>query len=124
MDIHREGILTNKPPLLDGSNYAYWKAKMVAFLKAIHLKVWKSAVNGYSLPTITTDGITGPKPEDKWTKEEELATTCNSRALNAIYNGVSMSEFCRIFTCTTAKEAWDILQTVHEGTDTVKQLKL
>ena len=35
---------------------------MVAFLKAIDLKVWKSAVNGYSLPTITTDRVTGPKP--------------------------------------------------------------
>ena len=97
---------------------------MAAFLKAIDLKVWKSAVNGYSLPTITTEGITCPKPEDKWTKEEELATTCNSRALNAIYNGVSISKFHRISTCTTAKGAWDILQTVHEGTDTVKQSKL
>ena len=105
MDIHREGTSTNKPPLLDGSNYAYWKAMMVSFLKVIHLKVWKSAVNGYSLPTITTDGVTGPKLEEKWNREEELAATCNSRALNAIYNGVSMSEFRRISTCTTAKEA-------------------
>ena len=60
-------------------------------------------MNGYSLPTITIDGVTGPKPKDKWTKEEELAGTCNSRALNAIYNRVSMSEFRRISTCTTAK---------------------
>ena len=124
MDIHREGTSTNKHLLLDGSNYAYWKARMVAFLKSIDLKVWKSAVNDYSLSIITTDGVTSPKPEDKWTKEEELAATCNSRALNTMYNGVSMSEFRRISTCTTAKEAWDILQTVHEGTDTVKQLKL
>ena len=35
-----------------------------------------------------------------------------------------MSEFRRISTCTTTKEAWDILQTVHEGIDTVKQLKV
>ena len=124
MDVYCEGTSTNKSPLLNGNNYAYWKARMVAFLKAIDLKVWKSVVNGYSLPTITADGVTGPKPEDKWTKDEELAATCNSRALNAIYNGVSISEFRRISTCTTAKEAWDILQTVHEGTDTVKQSKL
>ena len=97
---------------------------MVAFLKAIDLKVWKSAVNGYSLPTITINVVTSLKPEDKWTMEEKLAATCNSRALNAIYNGVCMSELRRISTCTTAKEAWDILHTVHEGTDTVKQSKL
>ena len=35
-----------------------------------------------------------------------------------------MSEFHRISTCTTAKETQDILQTVQEGTDTVKQSKL
>ena len=124
MGTHSEGTSTNKPPLLDGDNYAYWKVRMVAFLKAIDLKVWKSIVNGYSLPTTTADGITSLKSEEKWSKDEEFAATNNSRALNAIYNGVNMSEFRRISTCTTAKEAWDILQTVHEGTDTVKQSKL
>ena len=96
-------------PLLDGNNYAYWKIRMVAFLKAIDLKVWKSIEKGYSLPNVTTAGITSLKSEEQWTKDEELAATCNSRAFNAIHNGVSMSEFRRISTCTTAKEAWDIL---------------
>ena len=96
---------------------------MVAFLKAINLRVWESIEKGYSLPNFTTAGMTSLKPEKQLTKDEELATTCNSTALNAIYNGVSLSEFRRIFICATAKEAGDILQTVHEGTDTVKQSK-
>ena len=53
-----------------------------------------------------------------------MTSTCNSRALNAIYNGVTMFEIQRISTCTAAKEAWDILRTVHEGTGTVKQSEL
>ena len=53
-----------------------------------------------------------------------MVASYNSRALNAIYNGASMSESRRISTCTTVKEAWDILQTVHEKTDIVKQSKL
>ena len=48
---------------------------MIAFLKAIDKKVWKSAVNGYSLPTVTIDGVIGPKPKEKQTREEELAAT-------------------------------------------------
>ena len=64
MDIHREGTLTNKPPLLDGNNYAYWKARMIAFLKAIDIKVWKFAVYGYSLSIVTANGVTSPKPEE------------------------------------------------------------
>eukprot|EP00268_Persea_americana_P010440 TRINITY_DN14247_c1_g1_i3.p1 TRINITY_DN14247_c1_g1~~TRINITY_DN14247_c1_g1_i3.p1 ORF type:complete len:222 (-),score=14.17 TRINITY_DN14247_c1_g1_i3:2719-3384(-) len=115
MDIYREGTSTNKSPLLNGTNYAYWKAGMVAFLKAIDLKVWKFAVNGYSLPIVTANGITGSKSEEHWTKDKELTVTYNSRALNAIYNGVSMSEFRRISTCTTAKEAWHILQMCMKG---------
>ena len=97
---------------------------MVAFLKAIDIKVWKLVVNGYTLPTVVVDGVIVLKPKEQWTKEEELASTCNYRANNAIYNGVTMSEFRRVSTCTTTKEAWEILQNMHEGTDIVKQSKL
>ena len=44
--------------------------------------------------------------------------------MNGIYNGVSAEEFRRISTCKTAKEAWEVLQTMYEGTNTVKQSKL
>ena len=93
MDIYREGTSTNKPPLLDGNNYAYWKARMVALLKAIDIKVWKSVVNDYSLPTVITNRVTVSKPVEHWTEEEELTFTRNSRALNDVYNGVAISEF-------------------------------
>ena len=68
-------------------------------------------------------GVTMPKLEEQWTQEEELASTHNSRAINALYNGLAMFAFRRILTCTTSKEVWNILWTVHE-IDTVKQLKL
>ena len=82
-------------------------------------------MNGIPYPLSLLMGpVTILKYEEQWTNDEELAATCNSRVMNAIYNGVSISKFRRISTCTTAKEAWDILQTMHEGTDTVKQSKL
>lgn len=55
-------------------------------------------------------------------KRPLIATT--RQLINDIISGVSASEFPRIFTCTSAKVAWDTLQTVHDGTDTVKQAKL
>ena len=30
------------PPPFDGNNYAYWKARMKAFLKSIDERVWNS----------------------------------------------------------------------------------
>ena len=44
--------------------------------------------------------------------------------MNAIYNAVSMEEFKRISNVEVAYTAWNILQTVQEGTKAVKINKL
>ena len=48
----------------------------------------------------------------------------NSKAMNAIFNAVSMEEFKRISNFEVAHTAWNILQTVYEGTKAVKINKL
>ena len=46
----KEGGYVNRPPILDGTNYDYGKAMMVAFLKSIESKTWKAIVkDGRSL---------------------------------------------------------------------------
>ena len=44
--------------------------------------------------------------------------------MNAIFNAISMEEFKRISNVKIAHTAWNILQTVHEGTKAVKINKL
>ena len=44
--------------------------------------------------------------------------------MNAIFNAVSMEEFKRISNVEVTHTAWNILQTVHEGTNAVKINKL
>ena len=41
----------NAPPFFDGSNYAFWKVRICAFLCAIDETVWDSIENGYVRPT-------------------------------------------------------------------------
>ena len=48
----------------------------------------------------------------------------NSKATNAIFNAVSMEEFKRISKFKVTHIAWNILQTVHEGTKAIKINKL
>ena len=48
----------------------------------------------------------------------------NSKAINAIFYGVSIDEFYRVSHVETAKEAWMILGTTYEGTKKVKDTKL
>ena len=42
----------------------------------------------------------------------------------SIFSVISTDEFCIIATCTLAKEAWDILQVTHEGTNVMKVSEL
>ena len=52
------------------------------------------------------------------------AAAFNSKAMNIIFNVVSMEEFRRISNIEVAHTAWKILQIVHEGTKVVKINKL
>ena len=43
----KERGFVNRPPLLDGSNYDYWKSRMSTFLKSIDNKTWKAVLKGW-----------------------------------------------------------------------------
>jgi hypothetical protein len=121
------GGFVNRPPLLDGSNYDYWKSRMCAFLKSLDARVWIAILAGWEHPVVVDiDGKKTEmlKPELEWSKEEQELSTGNSKALNALFNGVDRNMFRLIKQCVTAKEAWEILQTVHEGTSKVKMSRL
>ena len=64
------------------------------------------------------------KPEEEWIVAEDELTLGNSKALNALFNGVDKNMFRLIKQCTIAKDAWEILKTTHEGTTKVKSTKL
>ena len=52
-----------KMPIFDGSNYAYWKARMRSALKAIDERVWILVERGWTPPTVTVDNVTNLKPD-------------------------------------------------------------
>ena len=103
------------PPHFDGNNYAYWKVIMKAYLKSIDERVWLSVGNGWERPTIAIG---------EWTTAQKEVASFNSKAINVIFNAISMEEFKRISNVEIAHTAWNILQTVHEGTKAVKINKL
>ena len=98
MDSICEGNSIYRPPLLDGINYSYWKARMKAFLKSIDEKVWYCVLYGCSEPTVTIDGIEIPKPLDKWDTTDYQNSSWNSRALNSLFSSVTPKEFQRLGT--------------------------
>lgn len=121
----KDGGSVNKPPILDVTNYDYWKVMIVLFLKSLGNKGWKVVIKGWKHSVITSkDGTTSLKPEAEWTDVEDEEALGNSKPLNAISNGVDNNMFRLINTCSKAKEAWVILKTVHEGTSKVHMSRL
>ena len=68
--------------------------------------VWNAVEVGWTRPEAT---------KSTWDKAALAATNPNSKALNAIFCGVSPNEFHRISHITVAKEAWEILEITYEG---------
>src|ERR1044072_8702930 len=96
---NKEGGSINRPPILDGTNYDYWKDRMTAFLRSIDNKTWKSIVKGWTPPVNKTTSENSSattielKNEEDWTTEED-------------------------------EEAWDSLKIAHEGTSRVRMSRL
>ena len=88
---------------------------MKAFLKSIDEKVWNFVEYGWEKPTT---------PVSEWQTSQKEAAAFNSKAMNAIFNAVSMEEFKRISNAEVAHTAWNNFQTVHEGTKAIKINKL
>ena len=88
---------------------------MRAFLCSIDETVWDAIDIGWTRPQAA---------KSTWDKVTLMVSNANSKALNAIFCGVSLNEFHRISHITIAKEAWQILETTYEGTKKVKDIKL
>ena len=88
---------------------------MKAFLKSIDERVWDSVEYEWEKPTT---------PISEWQTSQKEATAFNRKAMNAIFNTVSMEEFKRISNVKVAHTTWNILQIVYEGTKAVKINKL
>ena len=103
------------PPLFDGTNYAYWKVRMRAFLQSLDEKVWQAVEIGWTKSK--------EAPAD-WDDAKIKAANFNNKALNALFSAVTNEKFKKISSTETAKEPWTILQTIYKGAKAVKDSKL
>ena len=84
------------PSLFNGTNYAYWKVHMRAFLQSLDKKVWQFVEIGWTKPT---------EASAAWDDAKFRAANFNSRALNALFSAVTNEEFKKISSTETTKEA-------------------
>ena len=103
------------PHLFGGTNYAYWKVRVRAFLQSLDEKVWLVVEIGCKKLE---------EPLATWDDTKIKAANFNSKALNALFSAVTNEEFKKISSTDNVKEAWTILQNTYEGTKAVKNSKL
>ena len=75
------------PSLFNGTNYAYWKVCMKVFLQALGEQVWQA---------VEVDWIEPKEVPVDWDDATIIAENFNSRALNALFYGVTNEEFKKI----------------------------
>ena len=95
------------PSSFDGTNHAYWNVRMKVFLQVLGEKVWQA---------IEVSWINPKEVLVDWDEAIIKAANFNSRALSALFCGVTNEEFKKISFMEVAKEAWTILETTYEGT--------
>jgi hypothetical protein len=98
-------------PTFGHTNYGYWKARMLFFLKSIDC--WSIVETGWAKPEDTSLELVPQK----------TARLSNDKALHALCHALSPSEFAKISNCESVQEAWPILETTYEGTKLVKSPK-
>ncbi|KAL4297106.1 hypothetical protein GQ457_12G013110 [Hibiscus cannabinus] len=92
----------DKPTFFNWEHYAYWKNRMIFFIKAKDFQLWEyyQSANDH--------------------KKMEL----NCKALHILFCSLVPDVYAKVSSCDISKEVWDKLEVIHEGTNDVKETKI
>ena len=91
----REGHVTNRPPLFEGTDYNYWKMHMKYYIQSVDYQCWERIESG---------DYTTISDRDQWTSADKAEFCKNALTITILHCGLSRSKFNRISMCSTAKE--------------------
>src|SRR4051812_2314776 len=114
-----EGNYHRRGPYFDGTNFASWKHKMKMHILGHNPAVWAIVCVG-----LQGDFFEGKEPNREATADELKMLQYNAQACDILFNRLCPKEFNKISRLENAKEIWDTLIDMNEGTDSVKESKL
>lgn len=105
----------HRPTLFNGTNYTFWKVRMRIFIQATNFNAWK----------VITDGpYDSEKLQGLSEDQRDRFLSLNAKAIHFLYCALDVSQFILISSCDTAKEIWDKLEIIYEGTPQVKGARI
>ena len=97
---------SSRIPIFDGTNYAFWKVGMEAYLMSLEVYVWTLVLVDYNVLDIPPTNADGKKIYGN-----------NAKAKNSIFFGLIQSKLVKVMHCKFAKDMWVNLNQSHEGDD-------
>ena len=88
---------------------------MHVFLRSQDYEIWR---------VVNCDPYDRPKDENKWTEEDIKQSKVNFSAMNIMQCAIHPDEYSHVSMCSSAKEMWDNLKLIYEGTSEVKATKV
>ena len=108
-----EGNYHRRGPYFDGTNFASWKHKMKMHILGFNPSVWAVIRVG-----VQGDFFGEGREPDRDAMSDELKMLqLNAQARDVIFNCLCPEEFNKISRLDNAKEIWDTLIDMHEGTN-------
>ena len=111
-------------PRLNDSNYAQWKIRVRTSIMAQNFRLWKIIENGPNVPMKKVGNENVPKPPHECNSHELKLLQLNEMAKHFLIGTMDNNELSKIMHCNTAKEIWDYLEQLYEGTSRIKECRM
>nr|GEU39297.1 retrovirus-related Pol polyprotein from transposon TNT 1-94 [Tanacetum cinerariifolium] len=114
----------NCPPMLEKDMYDSWKSRMELYmLNRQHGRMILEFVESGPLlwPSIKENGVTRLKKYSELSPTEAIQADCDVKATKNILQGLSLKVYALVSTHKIAKELWERIQMLMQGTSLTKQ---
>ncbi|GKE28647.1 hypothetical protein Tco_1444031 [Tanacetum coccineum] len=113
----------NRPPMLEKDMYDSWKSRMELYMlnRQNGRMILESVESGPLIwPSIVENGVTRPKKYSELSATEALQSDCDIKAINIILQGLPPEVYALVSNYKVAKELWEIIQLLMQGTSLTK----
>ncbi|GJW89058.1 retrovirus-related pol polyprotein from transposon TNT 1-94, partial [Tanacetum coccineum] len=113
----------NRPPMLEKDMYDSWKNRIELYMmnRQHGRMILESIENGPLIwPTIEENGVTRPKKYSELSATEAIQVDCDIKATNIILQGLPPEVYALVSNHKVAKELWERIQLLMQGTSLTK----
>nr|GEV52181.1 hypothetical protein [Tanacetum cinerariifolium] len=114
----------NRPPMLEKDMYDSWKSRMELYMlnRQHDMMILEAVEHGPLLwPTVQKDGVTSLKKYSELSAAEAIQADYDVKATNIILQGLPLEVYGLVSTHKVAKELWERIQMLMQGTSLTKQ---